>query len=67
MASTYRCVTPGRVLDPGVANATRLNVTVTTDMADVAAHLWSVVEGLPANTSKEVGENTSKKFRDAVL
>ena len=43
-----------RFLDPGVANISRLNVTVTAEMTDVSARLWSAVETLPANASKEV-------------
>ena len=43
-----------RVLDPGVANTSRLNVTVMAGMTDVSARLWSAVETLPVNVSKQV-------------
>ena len=51
--SRSTCYSTWRLLDPRVANSTRLNVTVSPAQATGVARLWDVVHTLPLNSTKQ--------------
>ena len=50
--SRYTCYSTWRLLDPRVANSTRLNVTVSPAQATGIARLWDIVHTLPDHEKK---------------